>query len=797
MSEMNNFKDACTILLGLGYMAHDKKDPVDIIPILTSFIDINATSGLWKQYVEKLKIEYADLIDDFKIVTKFYDLKKIIGEKYEGNSNGKKKSLFANLESWTTSSSSFLACDGEIQKSGDRLRYPRSALTKGDDNDTNDKSSSMKSIKQLGEIGFNVVNLENLVRRSDGAIENFCKSQSDEYNRRSSIKVPIAKYMNFLDMGFTWEDINNEASVPKKYFDDYKRWSVAEVLENWDSFIAGSSLTYGFITKNLMRKEDDNTVLNYKFNEGFDEDKTEQVAKRYSYKSLQGLLKSMKIDDVISSIQRDIKSLSSESVSDEDPVKKQLETILKDIRQEGGKLASALENYSESNSKTIYREYTTRLKNIKAKYGKLYEIISIGNLGSSARGSSWKGSSSSDRGSKSVRNFLDVYDGGHLNALNISTIASTRPDISNLKWANNLLEKKKHLLSSDIDRLNKHIDSVKKQYTVVFKSLARQDSQASDDSINLGEKVLMATKSYVGSIKKSLGRFAKKQSEFVTWTNKTPFEYMIRWGFVMDREDKNGISPDDDERSVNQDHRAEIKKYFENLASLSSDIGKALSESYEKAVDLLDSNADLLSSLGDDYLVDQFDTLLYDFEVYSTELQKQLARQFSQNSGTIFDILGDTSLIVVYAIKAFRILLTWISLTIATAIFLTWYSDAVYSNTNLASNPPSILWFVAIYEGIDSLFNVMLVGLLLSIKYIFDEDGDFILNSKVVSATITDIVIVKLVDTFMSSIVASIVASKKYFRYRFEGDRAVRALKSMLLWTSSVNTLIPYFRFFT
>jgi hypothetical protein len=141
--------------------------------------------------------------------------------------------------------------------------------------------------------------------------------------------------------------------------------------------------------------------------------------------------------------------------------------------------------------------------------------------------------------------------------------------------------------------------------------------------------------------------------------------------------------------------------------------------------------------------------------------------------------------------------LTWVALTLATKIFLMWYSDAVYSNSNLKSTPPSILWFVAIYEGIDSLLNLLLIGILLSIKYIFDDEGDFFVNSRVVSATIVDVVVVKLVDTFMSAVIASIVASKKYFRYRFEGDRAVRALSSMLLWTASVNTLIPYFRFFT
>jgi hypothetical protein len=222
-----------------------------------------------------------------------------------------------------------------------------------------------------------------------------------------------------------------------------------------------------------------------------------------------------------------------------------------------------------------------------------------------------------------------------------------------------------------------------------------------------------------------------------------------------------------------------------------------LSEAYGESVSILDDNSDLLSSLNDDYLVDQYDTLISDYEIYVTDLQSLIARQFSQNAGTIIDILSDTSIMVVYAIKGLRMVLTWVALTLATKIFLMWYSDAVYSNSNLKSTPPSILWFVAIYEGIDTLLNILLIGILLSIKYIFDDEGDFFVNSRVVSATIVDVIVVKLVDPFMSAVIASIVASKKYFRYRFEGDRAVRALSSMLLWTASVNTLIPYFRFFT
>lgn len=803
MSEMSNIKDACTIFMGIGEIVYSHKDPKEILQTMAKFIDENASNELWKPFVEKLKNEYADPMDDFRITTRLKDLKKIINEKY-GDSTGRTKSMNDNLVNWTTSASSFYACDGSLID--ENKYYPRSALTKGDSNDLKNSSSSSKTINQLKMLGFKVDSLEKMIDASDGKIKDYCNGRRSEYNSK---KVPINEFMKELNIDLSWESINREASVPKKYMDDVKGWSTPELIRNWGKSIEGSELTYGLITKNIMREEEGKgkdgkyaTTGQYQYNKDYDEQLTERTVKSFNDESLQALMRSIRVNELVSIVERDVLSVLDKKVDNKDPGIKKIEAIFADIRQNGGKIATILENYVDAKPDDIYRDFSSKLRNIKLKYGDLLNILTSSGLsgigstpGSPSRFSSTRFSSPGSKGSRAVNNFLDMYDGGQIHSLNIMTIASTTPSLSHLKWAKNLLAKKHTLLQIDIERLATHINSVKKQFDVYFKALLQKSKSVDvDRDDGLGERVLMTAKSYVRSVRKALGRFTKKQSEFVTWTNKTPFEYMIRWSYVMDRENKNGVAEDD--RAVKVDHVTLINAYFESLLGLSGEIEKALDDAYRNSIRLLDENADLLSSLNDDYLVDEYDTLISDYEAYSTQLRTLIARQFSQNAGTIFDIVGDTSIMVVYAIKGLRMVLTWVSLTLATKIFSIWYSDAVYSNTNLKSTPPSILWFIAIYEGIDSLLNLLLIGILFSIKYIFD-DGDFFLNSRVVSATIVDVIVVKLVDTFMSSIIASIVASKKYFRYRFEGDRAVRALESMLLWTASVNTLIPYFRFFT
>jgi hypothetical protein len=45
-------------------------------------------------------------------------------------------------------------------------------------------------------------------------------------------------------------------------------------------------------------------------------------------------------------------------------------------------------------------------------------------------------------------------------------------------------------------------------------------------------------------------------------------------------------------------------------------------------------------------------------------------------------------------------------------------------------------------------------------------------------------------------LVGRVIIMKKYFKYKYEGVRAIRAFESIVFWIAVVNILIPYYLIF-
>jgi hypothetical protein len=147
---------------------------------------------------------------------------------------------------------------------------------------------------------------------------------------------------------------------------------------------------------------------------------------------------------------------------------------------------------------------------------------------------------------------------------------------------------------------------------------------------------------------------------------------------------------------------------------------------------------------------------------------------------TIGNVMGS-----LMGFKAIRIALTYLSLTIATNFMTQIYMEKVLVNNEA---PPSLLNFVWLFMFIDVIINFVLVLVLILLGKLGalgpakDLYGEYILDY--------GMCLVFLIP--MSLIIASVMYSKKYFLYKDDGLRAIRALSDIIFYISIIVNIIPF-----
>ncbi len=158
---------------------------------------------------------------------------------------------------------------------------------------------------------------------------------------------------------------------------------------------------------------------------------------------------------------------------------------------------------------------------------------------------------------------------------------------------------------------------------------------------------------------------------------------------------------------------------------------------------------------------------------------------------SMVDVLFDAQFIVMYVIKGLRILLMYIALFLATRIFIPMYEQAVYDNK---SNPPSLLKYMAIFLAFDIAFNSFLVVALFLLMFIFkSSDNVFPIDKYLFQKYLMDYIVSTTVLLIFSFLVSRVITKKKYFKYKYEGARAIRALENIMFQMGVIILLVPFF----
>lgn len=146
--------------------------------------------------------------------------------------------------------------------------------------------------------------------------------------------------------------------------------------------------------------------------------------------------------------------------------------------------------------------------------------------------------------------------------------------------------------------------------------------------------------------------------------------------------------------------------------------------------------------------------------------------------------------IVIYAVKAVRVATSYISSTISANFMAQVYMDKVLINQQ---NPQHLANFVVMFAVIDAIIFAMLLGVFfLTSTLVSSLKLD---KNKLLSLLLQDYIIYLIMVCVTGIIISMTMFSKKFFMYKDDGLRAIRAMKEIMFNLSVFHGLVPYHTF--
>ena len=155
------------------------------------------------------------------------------------------------------------------------------------------------------------------------------------------------------------------------------------------------------------------------------------------------------------------------------------------------------------------------------------------------------------------------------------------------------------------------------------------------------------------------------------------------------------------------------------------------------------------------------------------------------------DVLFDSQFIILYIIKLIRIGFTYLALFLTTRVFTPIYEEVVFDQK---LNPPSMNKFILIFLAFDISFNVFIFVVLFLLKFLFkSEDNSFPIDKYLFQKYLIDYGMSLALLVLLGMVIAYMFTNKKYFHYKYEGMRAIRAYQEGMFLISCIINVFPYF----
>lgn len=309
-----------------------------------------------------------------------------------------------------------------------------------------------------------------------------------------------------------------------------------------------------------------------------------------------------------------------------------------------------------------------------------------------------------------------------------------------------------------------------------------QDVEDIEDDFEADKKVARLFKDLYEQTRRECDMFFWKLARFFTKTFREGFFYMNYWSGIPDVKSSGGG----------------IKVYDRYMNELMKAVEQQVRDAEEALVTAVTSS--------------NVDNSLTDWTKHVIDVSTRAkCRQYVERTKEVFGVLNKdvirllagrgiplrltlfrSPLLLMYLSKASRIFFTWAALRFAERLFNTWYVRRVYGQ---GKSPPNPLGFVGLFLAFEAVMTALLLVAFLAIRVMAgDGPAYFPVNATFFKAFLVDYVYSTLCVFAVTAVLAAVIRKKKYFRYRYEGERGLRALSTMTFYVAVVLLLVPFFR---
>ena len=317
---------------------------------------------------------------------------------------------------------------------------------------------------------------------------------------------------------------------------------------------------------------------------------------------------------------------------------------------------------------------------------------------------------------------------------------------------------------------------------------------------SLREAKLNAIKAYCDAIRRTVGEFVAMHVAFVVKRHRDGMAYMEYWFALSEVE---GMVEADAKEVINKymDIRKNlVASTHERLVNdVRKEIQKALSEGGGgggtqgpaqggQAGGGAAANSLMLDNEQEAEVNDRFTGLM----VWVSDQAERVDRLYTNGTPGFADTMMDPAFLLIYGLKALRFGIAYYALFVAGRVFQRMYDGRVYARDD---PPPHPLRFIGLFMAVDVAINLVVLSLLVFSKHMFKTvHNEFPVDGQLLAMWMTDYLLTTLVVFTLAYIIGEVVRRKKYFRYKYEGDRGIRAMQRMVMYVYGIVLFIPFFR---
>lgn len=392
------------------------------------------------------------------------------------------------------------------------------------------------------------------------------------------------------------------------------------------------------------------------------------------------------------------------------------------------------------------------------------------------------------RGKTSGSSNVDV-SGPSASAL-FGSMLFNRPDIKTMLVCNDILTNFKKTLNTSEDNpyvraITVQKDRMKKRMGALQENLSARTQGSPDEghiafqSVKFENQRISAYEQYLKSCQNVVERFVAMNTDFLTKTFRKPRKYMDYWV--------------DHQNAIGEDHKdaaQQVNVYRDNMVATQREV----LEAYDFLIRMISADGGMYKPTSTS---PESDAQL----MHVAELERAHQKFMDDNKNLVvrayggelsfMDVVKDSQFLVMHTVKIIRYLIFLTAIYIGSRVFQSLYADIVYAQNK---TPPHPIFFVLIITGVDLALSVALFVLLVFLSYVFaDPSNGFPINGVMIRRFTFDFFCGSLAVFVVSSWIAYVINKRKYFRYKYEGDRGIRAMEKMLRYLSAIFIFIPYF----